>query len=119
MSQQNVNVKGAAEGPRNHYEGPEPKDLTQPPSVQASIVGNCDQVAAYLKECYPNEVFSVIVWTREEIKNLAMENDLDITDEQADEALHDIAAQEWHGHGQNNESAFSYIISANGLDKDD
>jgi len=114
MSQQHINVKvkGAAKGPRNLSKVLKKKEKINLSDMQSSIVGNCDEVAAYLKHNYPYEVFTVIVWTLEEIKDLAQTEGLSLSDKIAGEVLFDIAANEIHEHGQNEESALSYIISS-------
>ncbi|WP_394522032.1 hypothetical protein C1N60_23380 (plasmid) [Pantoea sp. SGAir0184] len=116
MSQQNINVKvkGAAKGPRNLSKGHKNEGDMIKSTVKGSIVGNYDEVAAHLKNNYPAGVFTVIVWTREEIKQLAQEGGASISDSQADDVLFDIATNEIHEHGQNEESALSYIYSIKG-----
>lgn len=116
MSQQNVNVKGAAKGPENHFKHQGSSCMAESSLVQGSIVGNCEEVVAHLKQQYADDIFTVIVWTRDEIKMLAIESDITITDAQADAALYDISINESHEYGQNEESALSYIVSASGLE---
>ncbi|MEN4546341.1 hypothetical protein [Pantoea agglomerans] len=114
MSQQNTNVKvkGAAKGPRNLSKVLKKKEKINLSDIQGSIVGNCDEVAAYLKHNYPCGVFTVIVWTLEEIKDLAQAEGLSLSDQIAGEVLFDIAVNEIHEHGQNEESALSYVFSS-------
>lgn len=116
MSQQNVNVKGAAEGPENQFKQQGSSCMADSSLVQGSIVGNCEEVVAYIKQQYADDIFTVIVWTRDEIKMLAIENNITITDDQAYAALYDISMNESHEYGQDEESALSYIVSASGLE---
>jgi len=85
-------------------------------SVTASIVGNHEQVSAFLKEKYPDEVFTVIIWTRNEVKEFAKEHDMSITDGEADSVLNDITCNENHYYGQHYDDVYYYIESINKVD---
>lgn len=83
--------------------------------VTASIVGTCEEVSAHIKKHYPKEIISVIVWTDDEVKALADDIELTLNAEEVFSVLGDIANNEIHEHGQDEQSALSYIRAVKGI----
>ncbi|ENU4835419.1 hypothetical protein ACFH4J_003403 [Escherichia coli] len=79
--------------------------------VKAHVVGTHEEVSAYLTQTFPDQKITVIVWTENEVKELASENGMSLTDEQAFLILEDIANNENHEFGENNYDVLTYIES--------
>ncbi|AYN25527.1 DUF1380 domain-containing protein (plasmid) [Buttiauxella sp. 3AFRM03] len=75
------------------------------------MVGTPEEVLAYLQQVYPDTVISVIVWTRSEVRDIAERHDYTLTDEEADSVLYDLAHNESHKYGENEQSAYGYICA--------
>ena len=75
------------------------------------MVGTPEEVLAYLQQVYPDTVISVIVWTRSEVRDVAERHGYMLTDEEADSVLYDLAHNENHEYGENEQSAYGYICA--------
>ncbi|WP_342338923.1 hypothetical protein [Citrobacter portucalensis] len=93
-------------------------DTIESKKIVASIVGTREEVSAYIHQCYPDQIISVIVWSTDEVKEIAEKFDLSINDEEAKVVLGDIARNENHEYGENEQSAFSYILAVKGLSEE-
>lgn len=79
--------------------------------AQAHIAGTHEEVASYLTQTFPDQKITVIVWTENEVKDLAIENGMLLTDEQAFNVLEDISNNENHEFGENIYDVLTYIYS--------
>lgn len=79
--------------------------------AQAHIAGTHEEVAAYLTQTFQDQKITVIVWTENEVKDLAIENGMLLTDEQAFNVLEDISNNENHEFGENIYDVLTYIES--------
>lgn len=75
------------------------------------MVGTPEEVLEYLKTVYPGMVISVIVWTRNEVHDIAERHGYTLTDEEADSVLYDLSHNESHEYGENEQSVYGYICS--------
>lgn len=83
------------------------------------MVGTPEEVLSYLKQVYPNAILSVIVWTRDEIHEVAERHGFTITDEEADSVLYDISSNENHKYGESEQSAYGYICALKNVEPEE
>lgn len=83
------------------------------------MVGTPEEVLAYLQQVYPGTVISVIVWTCSEVHDVAERHGFTLTDEEAASVLYDLARNESHKYGQNEESVYGYICDLKNVEPDD
>lgn len=83
------------------------------------MVGTPEEVLAYLQQVYPGAVISVIVWTRIEVRDIAERHGFTLTDEEADTVLYDLARNESHKYGENEQSAYGYICALKNIEPED
>ena len=75
------------------------------------MVGTPEEVLAYLQQVYPDTVIAVIGWTRSEVRGVAERHGYTLTDEETDSVLYDLAHNENHEYGENEQSAYGYICA--------
>ncbi|EJJ0671769.1 hypothetical protein C3D80_21950 [Cronobacter sakazakii] len=75
------------------------------------MVGTPQEILSYLQQVYPGRVIAVIVWTRSEVRDVAERHGFTLTDEEADSILYDLARNEDHVYGENEQSVYGYICA--------